>query len=212
MKDNYTEIIVVLDRSGSMGTIWSDSIGGLKHFVKEQQKVEGECNFTWVAFDDRYKKVIDAKPIEDVGDLDDYNIAPRNRTALLDALGKTINETGARLKALDEADRPSKVIFLIITDGLENASREFTHQQIREMIQTQEKTYSWDFLYQGANQDAFTVGRNLGLRTSAVMDYAASSGGVKAAYHAASQSCTRGRAGGQSVRTDFTDDERGSAS
>ena len=210
MKDNYTEIVVVLDRSGSMASIWGDAMGGLAAFIKDQQKESGECKLTLVAFDNEYEVPINAQSIKNVGKLVDYQLTPRGSTALLDALGKSINATGKRLADMAEKNRPSKVIFLIITDGQENCSREFTNAQIETMIKKQTDEFSWDFLYQGANQDSFSVAGSIGIRSGAIMNYAATTKGVQSSYLAASAAVSRGRAAPRD-ETQFTEEERDNA-
>jgi len=135
-----TDITVVLDRSGSMESIAGDVIGGLNTFVRAQAQVEGEACFTLVQFDDHYEVVHAHVPVQDVPPLTDQTYVPRGSTALLDAIGRTIVATGARLAMMAEADRPQVVIFAVQTDGLENASREFTRQQVFDMIRTRRPT------------------------------------------------------------------------
>lgn len=190
---SYTaDITVVLDRSGSMESIKSDTIGGFNTFLQEQKDTLDEGDLlTLVQFDDQYEVVHDAVPLEKVEPLDDKTFVPRGWTALLDALGRSINSTGARLAAMKEEDRPKKVIFVIVTDGLENRSKEFKHKQIMEMIEHQSEKYSWDFIYLGANQDAIKVGNSLGIATSDSMTYAATSSGTRGAWKGFAQSVNR---------------------
>jgi hypothetical protein len=160
MKSGYTHIAVVLDRSGSMSFCASDTVGGFNTFVAEQKKAEGEATMTLTQFDTEYEIVYDFKNIQDVPNL---TFVPRGNTALLDAIGRTIQTVGHSLESMPEAERPEKVIFVIITDGKENSSREFKKDQINQLIKTQTDVYKWEFVYLGANQDAIQEGSALGV-------------------------------------------------
>ena len=141
MKQNLCDITIVLDRSGSMSSVQADTIGGFNTFIKEQRKLPGECNVSLVQFDDQYEPQYAGKPVGDAPFLDEKTFQPRGMTALLDAIGRTINETGKRLGAMDDDDRPSKVLFVILTDGGENSSKEFTRAKVFEMISHQKTAY-----------------------------------------------------------------------
>ena len=177
---NKSEIIVVLDRSGSMSSIKTDMEGGFNSFIAKQKEVPKNCLVSLVQFDDHYEQVYTALPISNVPAL---CLQPRGSTALFDALGKTINSVGARLRALSEAERPHQVVFLVITDGMENASREFSPFQIQEMTKTQRDVFSWEFIYLGANQDAFAAAQAMGVHHN-VARYAASGRGAKGLWDA----------------------------
>ncbi len=155
MKKDYCEIIMVLDESGSMGSCKSDTIGGVNEFLKNQKRIRGEVNVTLVKFSDYYHVINDAAPLDQIAYLDECNYTPSNTTALLDAVGKTINNTGKRLAGMPEENRPEKVIFVIITDGLENASKEFSRKEIFDMVSHQKQKYSWEFIFLGADIDAW---------------------------------------------------------
>lgn len=155
MKKDLCEIIMVLDESGSMGSCKSDTIGGVNEFLKNQKRIKGEVNVTLVKFSDYYNVVNDAIPLNQVVYLDDNNYTPSYTTALLDAVGKTINIIGKRLADTHEENRPEKVIFVIITDGMENASRGFTRSQIFDMVSHQKQKYNWEFIFLGADIDAW---------------------------------------------------------
>ena len=161
MPRNLTDITVLLDRSGSMSSIASDVVGGFTEFVESQRRGAGDAVLSLVQFD---SKAIDtlftAKSVHEV-ELP-IHFEPRGSTPLLDALGQTIVSTGARLRAMRESDRPGRVIFVAITDGLENASHEYNLERVREMIQHQESVYKWDFVYLGANVDAFAESASMG--------------------------------------------------
>ena len=173
---NSTEIIFVVDRSGSMSSIAADMRGGFDTFITEQKKVAGECHVTLTQFDDHYDVVYTRMPLGLVPPLE---LVPRGSTALLDALGRTIDQTGARLAAIPEADRPSKVLLVVITDGAENASREYNRARIASMITTQRTKFSWDFVFLGANQDAIVAAQGLGIQASNVVNYVASAAGAE---------------------------------
>ena len=161
MKKNLTLIAVILDESGSMSSCKSDTIGGFNEFVTSQQKIKGEANVTFVKFSDYYKIINDATPINHVSHLNESNYTPSNSTALLDAVGKTINSIGKRLANTPENERPEKVIMAIITDGYENDSKEFSRKQIFDMVTHQREKYNWQFIFLGANIDAW--GQEIGI-------------------------------------------------
>lgn len=177
-----TDITVVLDRSGSMASIAGDVIGGLNTFIRAQAQVEGEACFTLVQFDDKYEVVHAHVPVQDVPPLTDQTYVPRGSTALLDAIGRTIVATGARLAMMAEADRPQVVVFAVQTDGLENASHEFTRQQVFDMIRHQEANYAWQFVFLAADQDAIAEGGRMGFAAARALDYDKDSGDVAALY------------------------------
>ena len=176
MNENLCELVVILDRSGSMSTIWSDMIGGLNSFVNEQKKVPGEAKFTLVVFDTEYKMIYGGIDLHRVSYIDGNQFPPRSATALLDAVGHTIDEVGARLANLPEEERPRKVIVTIITDGVENASNKYTRQTIADKIKHQAEVYKWEFQYLGANQDAITVGGKLNIANNFTWDSTTSAG------------------------------------
>lgn len=179
--NNKTDITILLDRTGSMMVIKEDTIGGFNAFIHGQQKVDGECVVSLVQFDgqDPQEVVYEAKNIHEVPDLDDSTFMPRADTPLLDAIGTLIVNTGARLSAIEEGKRPDKILFVIITDGEENASREYTRDKILEMITHQTDVYKWEFVYLGANQDAIKEGAKLGIDLGHSMSYAHTGDGAK---------------------------------
>lgn len=182
MKDKYCHISVVLDRSGSMASIRTDTIGGLYTFIEEQKKVDGNATLSLVQFDDVVDDVFIFNDINDIDINKDYNFIPRGMTALYDAIGRSIVKTGEELSKMSEDERPSKVIFVIITDGAENSSREYSHGDINKMIKHQSDTYSWEFVFLGANIDAVSTGTSLGIKGGNTITYAANTNGVTAAY------------------------------
>lgn len=168
MKNGYTHISMVLDRSGSMASCADDTRGGFNAFIEEQKKQPGEATLTLTQFDDVIETVHSGIPLRDVPTL---RFEPRGMTALLDAIGKAINTTGQWLSAKPEHERPEKVVFVILTDGHENASREFTRAKVFEMIRHQETNYRWQFVFLGANQDAIKAGADLGISAQSSMTY-----------------------------------------
>jgi uncharacterized protein YegL len=174
------EIVCVLDRSGSMDSIIDDSIGGFNVFLSEQQALPGDAKLTLILFDDQYEVVYDRINLQDVSKITSETYTPRGTTALHDALGKSINSLGESLSNQNKS--PEKVIFVILTDGGENASKEFTKEQINKMIKHQQEKYSWEFIFLAANQDAFSVGDGLGISAQNIANFSASSLGTQAAY------------------------------
>lgn len=178
MRDDYTHIVFVLDRSGSMGSVWGDVVGGLKEFIKTHQAASGEATFTLVAFDDSYEVIHNFTNIEDINpDSVLSEIRPRSTTALFDAVGKTINGEGEKLSRLAESERPSKVLFTIQTDGLENASKEYSAQDVKKLISHQRDKYNWVFSFVGAGEDAALQGQNMGIKKDFVVSYTANNTG-----------------------------------
>ena len=165
----YTDITMVLDRSGSMQSIKDDTIGGFDAFIGEQRRLPGRCTVSLVQFDNVYEEVYTGRDLADVPSL---TLVPRGSTAMLDAIGRAVNATGARLAAMPEDRRPGTVIVGIMTDGLENASREFTYPMVKALIEQQEQVYGWTFMYMGANQDAIEVGASLGVARDRSLTYA----------------------------------------
>ncbi|HET9143472.1 vWA domain-containing protein [Actinophytocola sp.] len=179
-RPDLTRIYFLLDRSGSMESIRTDTEGGFAAFVEEQRKAPGHCQVTLAQFDHRYDVVYSGVPVADIPPL---VLKPRGRTALLDAMGTLITDAGEELAALPENDRPGNVIVAVMTDGHENASREWTHSAIRALVERQTTTYSWQVLYMGADQDAIEVGSRLGVNRDFAVTYGR--GKAKEALHSA---------------------------
>lgn len=156
---DLTEIVLVVDRSGSMYSCRDEAQGGINAFIDDQKKLKGKANFTLVQFDSEYEFVHEGVDIQDVPS---FTLYPRNSTALLDAVGRAISETGERLASMDEKDRPGLVVFVITTDGEENSSHEYNATQIKEMVTEQQDKYNWQFTFLGAGIDAFGVGGDMG--------------------------------------------------
>lgn len=181
---NKTSITVILDKSGSMDTIKTDTVGGYNSFIEEQKKLPGECVVSLVQFNHGVEFTYSSKPIQEltVG-LEQDQYQPSGYTALLDAIGKAILEKGSELSNLKEEDRPGRVMFVIITDGDENSSRVFTNDKIKEMIKHQTEVYSWDFTFLGANIDTFATANSIGIMADKSLSFSSTkTGGAKRAF------------------------------
>mgnify|MGYP000923335057 CR=1 FL=1 len=180
MNTQITEIIFLLDRSGSMSGLESDTIGGFNSFIKKQCSL-GRTHLTTILFDDRYEILhngVDAGTVT----LTEKEYFTRGSTALLDAIGKTIIDVGLRLSHLDEASYPNKVIFVITTDGLENSSKEFTNYKVKQMIHHQQHKCNWEFLFFGANIDAVMEADHIGINYCCAFNFSATRDGVRTMY------------------------------
>lgn len=183
MKTGKSEVIIVLDRSGSMESIKNDMEGGLKTFIEKQKLDPGECFVSLYQFDTEYETVFENKNIQDV---ESIKIFPRGSTALFDAIGKATNSVGERLSKTSDEDRPETVIFVAITDGQENSSKEFKSPQIKDMVSHQTDKYNWKYLFMGANQDAILNGQNIGVVHGSSLNYGTSSQAISGAFFALS--------------------------
>lgn len=203
MRENLTEMVFVLDRSGSMSGLAADTIGGFNELIEKQKKIEGDAYVTTVLFDHEYEVLHDHVALKDVAPLTDKEYFARGSTALLDAVGRTINAVGARLAAAPEEERPEHVVFVITTDGMENASREYTAKQVREMVEHQQQKYSWQFVFLGANMDAVSEARNLGISAKYAADFTPSHSGVRKMYSMALDSVMSDKRTGVSLSADW---------
>lgn len=213
MKKDFTSINVILDKSGSMGPLTDDTIGGFNKFLDEQKLVPGEATLSLCAFNEECTFVYDWVPLSSIQPLDDEKYSPKGNTALLDAIGVTIDKVGNKLSAMKEDERPSKVLFLIITDGQENASHlkkqydmnfreasfkvnmnelQYPLNRIKEMIKHQKEKYNWSFIFLGANLDAIKGGNSLGTITH---QYSPSTSGTAKLYNQISDATTTYRSG-----------------
>ena len=171
MRENLTELVFILDRSGSMSGLESDTIGGFNSLIKKQKKEEGEAVVSTVLFDDVSEVIHDRTPIEDVKKLTEKDYYVRGCTALLDAVGDAIHHIGNVQKYARDEDRPAKTLFVITTDGLENASRKYKIKDIKKMIKRQTQKYDWEFIFLGANIDAIEVAGNMGIKADRAANY-----------------------------------------
>lgn len=187
---NKTLIAALLDRSGSMRNIAADMRGGFDSFIAKEREQAGTTLVTLAQFDDRYDIVYVDRP---VGTVPPLTLEPRGRTALLDAIGRFVTEVGAGLAGLPADQRPGDVTVLVMTDGHENASAEWTVEAVRALIAQQETVYSWDFVFLGANMDAVDVGTNLGFAPGKSLTYDADGAAVGGAWDAVGNYSARKR-------------------
>lgn len=197
MKANRTELVFILDRSGSMCGLERDTIGGFNAMLEQQKREAGEAVVTTVLFDDRYELLHDRIDLRGVAPITEREYFVRGTTALLDAVGRTINKIAAAQRHTAPGLRADKVLFVITTDGYENASREFSHGQIKAMIQREREEYGWEFLFLGANIDAVAAAGQLGIREDRAVTSHADSQAVQLNYQTISAAVSSMRACGQ---------------
>lgn len=207
MNNNLTEIIAILDMSGSMYELTSDTIGGYNSLIEEQKKQPGEANITTVFFDDRYILHHDRENIKNVKPLTSNEYVPCGMTAMLDAIGKTLISVGKKLADTPEEERPGTVLVTIITDGYENASKEFTFDSVKKMIEEQKNKYNWIFTFIGADIDTMAVSQSIGIDSRMAKTYSKTSTGANSVYNSVSQSITLARAYSNSVNQSISLDE-----
>lgn len=187
MKKSLTELVFILDRSGSMRGLENDTIGGFNAMLEKQKKQEGDAHITTVLFDDKYEQIHDRFPINQVKDLTSEDYYVRGCTALLDAIGRTIHQMALLQKHLPEEERAEKVIFVITTDGLENASREYSRSQIKQRIEYEKEKYGWEFLFLGANMDAVKEAGSFGISADRSVTFQNDSQGIETNYRVVSE-------------------------
>jgi uncharacterized protein YegL len=193
MKKDLTELILILDRSGSMSGLESDTVGGYNAMLEKQKKEPGEAIITTVLFDDRYELLHDRINLRGIAPITDKEYFVRGSTALLDAVGRTINKIGNVQKHTAEEERAEHVMFVITTDGMENASREYSYEKVRQMIEHQKSRYGWEFIFLGANIDAIDTAERFGICKDRATNYNADSEGTLLNYEVISEtvSCIR---------------------
>ena len=193
MRENLTEIVFILDRSGSMSGLESDTIGGFNSMIAKQQKEEGEAIVSTVLFDDETDVIHDRVAIGEVKKLTEEDYYVRGCTALLDAVGGAIHHIGNVHKYAREEDRPAKTLFVITTDGLENASRHYSFKDVKKLINRQQEKYNWEFLFLGANIDAIEVAGNMGISRDRAANYNCDEVGTALNYQVLEAAVTRVR-------------------
>jgi len=184
MNENLTELVVVIDKSGSMDSVTNDAIGGFNAFLKSQKEAPGEAKMTVVLFDTTYSFYAANVDVKSVNPLDNNSYKPQGGTALYDAVGTAIDEIGKKLADMEEKDRPSKVVFAILTDGEENSSKKYNRQKVFNQIATQRDTYKWEFLFLAAGKEAFTAGESLGMAKTKMAMFKNDAKGNTASYDA----------------------------
>ena len=194
MKKNLTELVFILDRSGSMAGLEKDTIGGFNAMLEKQRKEPGEAYVSMVLFDNETQVIHDRVPIREVSDLTEEEYYVRGCTALLDAVGGAIHHVGNVHKYAREEDRPDKTLFVITTDGMENASHRYTYEKVKAMIGRQREKYGWEFLFLGANIDAAREAARFGISPDRAADYHCDSMGTALNYQVISETVGNFRA------------------
>lgn len=194
MKTNLTELVFILDKSGSMSGLESDTIGGYNAMLKKQQAEAGEATVTTVLFDDKYELLHDRINIKGVRPITEKEYFVEGSTALLDAIGKTIQKMVKVQKNTSEDQRADQVVFVITTDGMENASREYTSERIKKMVEHQKEKYNWEFIFLGANIDAVATAADFGINANRTANFHADAKGIDLSYKVVSDAVCELRA------------------
>lgn len=195
MKTNRTELAFILDRSGSMCGLEADTIGGYNAMLEKQKKEAGEAIVTTVLFDDQYELLHDRIDLRGIAPITDREYYVRGSTALLDAIGKTIQKIANIQKRTAPEFRADRVLFVITTDGHENASREYSYSKVKALLERQKKQYGWEFLFLGANIDAIATAQQFGIEADRAVDYHADGEGTQLNYQVLSKTVSCVRAG-----------------
>ncbi|MBO5935036.1 MAG: VWA domain-containing protein [Clostridia bacterium] len=192
-KNNTTEMVFILDRSGSMYGLEKDTIGGFNSMLGKQKNQDGEAFVTTVLFDHEYKIVHDRLAVNEVPEMTANDYQVRGSTALIDAIGKTIRHIANIHKYARKEDVPENTVFVIITDGMENASREFTSDKVKTMVEHEKQKYGWEFIFLGANIDAVKTAKHFGIESNRAVNYNSDSQGTAINYEVVSDavSCCR---------------------
>ena len=187
MKKGLTEVVFILDRSGSMSGLEADTIGGFNSLIAKQKKEEGEAFISTVLFDDRCEILYDRVPIQKIEPMNDNQYYVRGCTALLDAIGGAVHHISHIHKHLKEEERPEKTLFIVTTDGMENASKQYSYEKVKKMVEKVQKKSGWEFLFLGANIDAIAVAGKFGISAKRAVNYACDSAGTALNYEVLSQ-------------------------
>ena len=205
MKNNITEIVFILDRSGSMAGLESDTIGGFNSMIEKQKKQNGDCYVSTVLFDNESEVLHDRVNLHDIPLMTDRDYTARGCTALIDAIGDAIQHIGIIHKYARPEDVPQHTMFVITTDGHENASRRYTSEQVKKMIERQKEKYGWEFLFIGANIDAVETAARYGISNDRAVNYSADEKGTRVLYEAVADAvcCVRN---GEGIQTAWSKD------
>ena len=179
MKNNITEIVFILDRSGSMSGLEADTIGGFNSMIKKQKKEDGRAYVTTVLFDTHMQRLHDRLDIQSVPKMTERDYVPGGCTALLDAVGDTIRHIAHIHKYSRPEDVPEKTIVVITTDGMENASKKYSRERVKELIEHEQNKYGWEFIFMGANIDAAETAEGIGIKSESAANYLADCGGIE---------------------------------
>lgn len=203
MKKGLTEIVFILDRSGSMSGLEADTIGGFNSLIAKQKKEEGQAIVSTVLFDDRSEVLHDRVTLESIKTMTDRDYFVRGCTALLDAIGGAIHHIGNVHKYAREEDRPEKTLFIITTDGMENASRHYTYPKVKAMVERQKSRYGWEFLFLGANIDALEVAGHFGINKDYAANYHCDEEGTALNYEVLNEAICRVRGESKPLSADW---------
>ena len=193
MNSNLTELVFILDRSGSMAGLESDTIGGFNAMLERQKKGEGSVLVSAVLFSDSSRVLYDRVTLEKIEPMTDRQYRVGGCTALLDAIGGAVHHIGNVHKYAREEDRPGKTVFVITTDGMENASRMYSYDKVRRMVSHEQEKYGWEFLFLGANMDAISAARSFGIREDRAVRYRGDSEGTRLNYEVVGETIVRYR-------------------
>lgn len=205
MKKDLVELVFILDRSGSMSGLESDTIGGFNGMLDKQKQTPGEAIVSTVLFDDAFEVLHNRKQISEIKPITEKEYFVRGSTALLDAIGRSIVKIISVYRRLKDNEKPEKTVFVITTDGMENASREFSRSQIKEMIEYQKEKFSWEFIFLGANIDAISTARDFGIREDRVANYHSDKKGTQLNYKVISETISELRVN-KNIRSDWKDE------
>ena len=194
MKNNLTELVFIIDRSGSMSGLEADTVGGFNSMIEKQSAARGECYVSTVLFDSASEVLHDRVRLCDVPKMTDKDYLPHGCTALLDAIGGAVRHIGNIHKYARPEDVPEHTMFVITTDGYENASHRYTSEQIRQMIKRQKEKYGWEFFFIGANIDAVEAARSCGIDSDRAVNYNADSEGTRVVYESVTRAVSNVRA------------------